>query len=71
MVDHMKIMVNSMLGDIITTPLDPSSTRLFVVFNSIKYAGLNPNNAIHDTTLFYQLERSTDATYNVIAEVAC
>lgn len=68
MAEKMKATINSMLGDIINTPLDPLSTRLFVVFNSIKYAGLNPNDTIHDTTLLYQMGRSADGTHNVIAD---
>ena len=67
MIERMKITLNSMLGDIITTPIDNNRSRIIVVFNSIRYP-TNTTNEINNKTIFYSIEGGTDGAQNFINE---
>ncbi len=66
MVDDMKIMVNSMLGDIITTPINSNQTRMFVILNSIKYIFSDGENKVDDRAVFFTIEREKNGFGNHI-----
>jgi hypothetical protein len=66
MIEKMKVMLNSMLGDIITTPVNDKHARIFVAFNSIKYSPQIITNEIIDKTAFYTFENTVDGTQNCI-----
>ncbi|SEM65344.1 hypothetical protein SAMN05192574_101345 [Mucilaginibacter gossypiicola] len=63
MVERMKIMVNSMLGDIITTPINNKQTRMFVIMNNIKYT---LGNKAYNTTAFFTIEAKKNGLGNRI-----
>src|SRR5437868_6459260 len=66
--EKLKITINNMLCDIITTPVDPDRSRIFVVMNSIKFVFNEPDNVINDKSVFYTIQRNVDGTQNCIAD---
>jgi len=62
MIEKMRISINSMLGDIINTPIVNDRVRLFVVLNSIKFISRSPENKITDKTVFYEIENINPET---------
>jgi hypothetical protein len=66
MIEKMKVMMNSMLGDIITTPINNDNSRMFVIMNSIKYRLDKTGNQIEDQTLFYTIEGTAEDGWNYI-----
>jgi hypothetical protein len=69
MIEKMKVMMNSMLGDIITTPINNDNSRMFVIMNSIKYRLDKTGNQIEDQTLFYTIEGTAEDGWNYIKNV--
>ncbi len=65
MIDDMKTMVNSMLGDIITTPIN-NQTRMFVILNSIKYISRGGKNKIDNRAAFFKIGKEANGFGNCI-----
>ncbi|TFF37261.1 clostripain-related cysteine peptidase [Mucilaginibacter psychrotolerans] len=68
MIEKMKFMLNSMLGDIITTPINNQQARIFVIFNSIKYYPDVATSEVADKTAFYTFKNAADGTQNQIED---
>ena len=68
MIDDMKIMVNSMLGDIITTPINNNQTRMFVILNSIKYVFDDHHTQIENRAAFFTVRCQANGKQNHISE---
>ncbi|MEO6978239.1 MAG: clostripain-related cysteine peptidase [Mucilaginibacter sp.] len=67
-IEKLKITINNMLGDIITTPIVPDQSRMYVVMNSIKFVFNDPKNGIDDKSAFYTIERTADRKQNHITK---
>ena len=67
MIDRMKIMVNSMLSDLITTPIDNNLIRIFVAMNSIKYVLSDSVNQTDDITAFFTIKNRKTGVQNYIS----
>ncbi|GAA4321311.1 hypothetical protein GCM10023149_21110 [Mucilaginibacter gynuensis] len=67
-VEKLKVTLNNMLGDIITTPVNAGRTRILVVMNSIKFVFDNAQTAINDKSAFYTIGICKDVTQNCITK---
>jgi hypothetical protein len=67
-VEKLKVTLNNMLSDIITTPVNPDHTRILVVMNSIKFVFGDAQTGINDKSAFYTLGRTDDGTQNCITK---
>ncbi|MGY3211530.1 hypothetical protein [Mucilaginibacter sp. HD30] len=57
-IEKMKVGLNSLFGEIITTPIDSKQSRMFVALNSVRYFPETTNNHINDLTWLLSIENS-------------
>jgi hypothetical protein len=67
-IEKLKVTINNMLGDIITTPVNPDRSRILVVMNSIKFVFGDAQTGINDKSAFYTIGRTDDGTKNCITK---
>lgn len=65
-IEKMKIMLNSMLGDIITTPINNSQSRMFIIFNSILNGFDEQHTQIDNKTAFFTIKSDNQGNRNYI-----
>ncbi len=68
MSEEMKIEINSLLGDILTTPINDKKVRIFVIFNRIKFQLQGVEIKTESKTILYEVGNPQNKTENEIVQ---
>ncbi|MDB5122365.1 MAG: hypothetical protein JWP94_494 [Mucilaginibacter sp.] len=66
-IETMKVALNSLLGEIITTPIDNRQSRMFVALNSVRYLPERTDDHIKDKTWLFTIQNSGNDGQNKIS----
>ncbi|MFT3909485.1 MAG: clostripain-related cysteine peptidase [Ferruginibacter sp.] len=66
---EMKIELNLLLKEILTTPLNPQNARLYVIFNTIRSISDNKKVPYETKTLFYEIGNDRNLPFNQFKKV--